>query len=128
MRVGRLQKTSLADWLDWRPLFFSYVRGGSDCGDNVYDLFAVVNQVPAVSVLSFPPRSAPHVLRAAQSGSTEGGHYYTYARTLSKVRTAEWYEYNDAYVHRIDTSSVRTANAYVLFYQRRAWNGGRGEN
>ena len=55
-----------------------------------------------------------------------GGHYYTYARTLSKTRTAEWYNYNDSYVSKMSADAVRTPNAYVLFYQRREWNGGRG--
>ena len=54
-----------------------------------------------------------------------GGHYYTYARTLSKVRTAEWYNYNDSYVSKMSADAVRTPAAYMLFYQRREWNGGR---
>jgi hypothetical protein len=54
-----------------------------------------------------------------------GGHYYTYARTLSIVRTAEWYNYNDSYVSKMSADAVRTPAAYMLFYQRRAWNGGR---
>ena len=43
-----------------------------------------------------------------------GGHYYTYARTLSKTRVAEWYEYNDSYVSKMHAKAVRTPNAYVL--------------
>ena len=62
------------------------------------------------------------MLRAA---GLAGGHYFTYARTLSKVRTAEWYNYNDSYVSKMTADAVRTPAAYMLFYQRRSWNGGR---
>ena len=77
----------------------------------------------------FPPRSeTPDCLAVLPNLPTSpglaGGHYYTYARTLSKVRTAEWYNYNDSYVSKMSADSVRTPNAYILFYQRRAWNGG----
>ena len=49
------------------------------------------------------------MLRAA---GLAGGHYFTYARTLSKVRTAEWYNYNDSYVSKMSADDVRTAAAY----------------
>jgi hypothetical protein len=83
-------------------------------------LFAGLRQTPLIS------STCGCVLDMTLVGLA-GGHYYTYARTLSKVKVAEWYNYNDSYVSRIhNPEEVRTPCAYVLFYQRRGWNGGRG--
>ena len=106
----------------------------------------------ALAALS-PSRRLPHAPRLLlRAAGLAGGHYFTYARTLSKVRTAEWYNYNDSYVSKMSADDVRTAAAYsectrtplaslplcaccsrpspcctVLFYQLRSWEGGRGE-
>jgi hypothetical protein len=77
-----------------------------------------------ISTRAQRPLTLPCCQTCRRSSGLAGGHYYTYARTLSKVRTAEWYQYNDSYVSKMSADAVRTPNAYVLFYQRRAWNGG----
>ena len=67
----------------------------------------------ALAALS-PSRRLPHAPRLLllRAAGLAGGHYFTYARTLSKVRTAEWYNYNDSYVSKMSADDVRTAAAY----------------
>jgi len=53
------------------------------------------------------------------SGGMGGGHYYAYARGgTGPIEERSWYEYNDSSVRAMDANRVRTAAAYVLFYQR----------
>ncbi|KAF2674089.1 UCH-domain-containing protein [Microthyrium microscopicum] len=70
-------------------------RVGVDEGKPLlYDLFAVDNHY----------------------GGMGGGHYTAYAKNFVDD---EWYEYNDASVHKIQPHSTVTKAAYLLFYRRR---------
>lgn len=69
--------------------------------DRLYDLYAVSNH----------------------SGSTSGGHYYSYVRSLSQsVAQANdpWYCFDDSSVRSISADQIVTSAAYVLFYVRRS--------
>lgn len=71
----------------------SYVSG-YDKNRSIYDLYAVSNH----------------------TGGTLSGHYFSYC----KMNDGNWYEFNDNIVTPlINTSSVVTSSAYVLFYKKR---------
>ncbi|KAH7318841.1 hypothetical protein B0J17DRAFT_686237 [Rhizoctonia solani] len=70
------------------------VGEGADC---VYDLFAVDEHM----------------------GGLGGGHYRAYAKNLSD---GEWYHFDDSYVTKSSAEDSINANAYLLFYRRRALN------
>lgn len=65
-----------------------------DSGNTIYDLFAVSNHF----------------------GGLGGGHYTAFAKNC---RNEKWYNFDDARVEEINEREVVSANAYVLFYQRR---------
>lgn len=52
-------------------------------------------------------------------GDVNGGHYVAYAKNYINNN---WYEYNDSLVSLINECNLVTANAYVLFYQRKMLN------
>ena len=60
----------------------------------IYDLYGVVNHF----------------------GSMGGGHYTAYCKNFLNGR---WYEFDDSRVSQVDTKSVISENAYVLFYRLR---------
>ncbi|KAG8697366.1 CSN-associated deubiquitinating enzyme Ubp12, partial [Ceratobasidium sp. 395] len=64
-------------------------------GDHVYDLFAVDEHM----------------------GGLGGGHYRAYAKNPSD---GEWYHFDDSYVTKSSAEDSVNANAYLLFYRRRA--------
>jgi hypothetical protein len=68
--------------------------------------------------LSAAPGSAVYDLRAISNhfGGTSSGHYTAFAR---HSETGAWHEFNDSSVSAADESSVCTAGAYVLIYERR---------
>jgi len=45
------------------------------------------------------------------SGKLEAGHYVTYLRLNN-----HWYKCDDAWVTRVEEHTVRTSQAYMLFY------------
>ena len=45
-----------------------------------------------------------------------GGHYTAYGKNFN---TGVWYDFNDSYVSRADSSRIVSRQAYVLFYRRR---------
>lgn len=49
-------------------------------------------------------------------GSPSIGHYTCYA--LNSENNC-WYEYDDQYVNQVEPSQVSSAEAYVLFYQKK---------
>lgn len=56
------------------------------------------------------------LLRQIHMGGLGGGHYTAYAK--NRV-TKKWYNFDDSGVTQVDESSVRSRQAYVLFYIRR---------
>ncbi|QRW03468.1 ubiquitin carboxyl-terminal hydrolase [Ceratobasidium sp. AG-Ba] len=64
-------------------------------GEYVYDLFAVDEHM----------------------GGLGGGHYRAYAKNPSD---GEWYHFDDSYVSKSSAEDSVNANAYLLFYRRRA--------
>ncbi|KAG9093044.1 CSN-associated deubiquitinating enzyme Ubp12 [Ceratobasidium sp. UAMH 11750] len=64
-------------------------------GEYMYDLFAVDEHM----------------------GGLGGGHYRAYAKNPSDE---EWYHFDDSYVTRSSAEDSVNANAYLLFYRRRA--------
>lgn len=63
----------------------------------IYDLYAVTNHF----------------------GSLEGGHYTSYCRDAHRQ---QWYHFDDTKITAVDEQSVRSKNAYILFYIRRDSN------
>ena len=100
-RMGFYGMTSIAsknsDFVDF-PLkgldITDYVKGNSDGGKQVYDLFGVV----------------------CHSGSLYGGHYTAYCYNPVHGR---WFDYNDSWVSAASEKDVVDASAYILFYRRR---------
>ncbi|KAG8687461.1 CSN-associated deubiquitinating enzyme Ubp12 [Ceratobasidium sp. 423] len=70
-------------------------RVGESEEECVYDLFAVDEHM----------------------GGLGGGHYRAYAKNLSDN---EWYHFDDSYVTKSSAEDSINANAYLLFYRRRA--------
>ncbi|CAE6531128.1 unnamed protein product [Rhizoctonia solani] len=71
--------------------------GENESGECVYDLFGVDEHM----------------------GGLGGGHYRAYAKNLSDN---EWYHFDDSYVTKSYAEDSVNANAYLLFYRRRASN------
>ena len=67
--------------------------------DWVYDLYAVSNHF----------------------GGMGGGHYTAFCQMPDNQR---WYDFDDSHVSEIDSKSVQSASAYVLFYHRRGSDNG----
>jgi ubiquitin C-terminal hydrolase len=65
--------------------------------DTQYDLYSVINQ----------------------TGTFNGGHYFTYSRNLNSDIDTSWYEFNDSHVSKINDSDIVTSNAYILFYKKK---------
>ncbi|XP_024994981.1 ubiquitin carboxyl-terminal hydrolase 9-like isoform X1 [Cynara cardunculus var. scolymus] len=62
-------------------------------GSSVYELYAISNHY----------------------GGLGGGHYSAYAKLVEEDR---WYHFDDAHVTPVSEGDIRTAAAYLLFYQR----------
>ena len=74
--------------------------------DQIYDLYGVV---------------------VHQGGSTSSGHYYSYCRTdmalhkdSDRPGPGKWYECNDSSISPVSEKEALSAQAYLLFYQKRA--------
>lgn len=66
----------------------------NNIGTNTYELYAIITH----------------------SGSTCGGHYYTYAKNpINNL----WYLYDDSDVYYVDDDEPLECNGYVLFYRRK---------
>jgi hypothetical protein len=63
-------------------------------GNFTYDLVAISNQI----------------------GRLEGGHYYSYVKSMTD---GKWYCLDDDNVTLINEDDITTSNAYILFYRLR---------
>jgi ubiquitin carboxyl-terminal hydrolase 4/11/15 len=50
-------------------------------------------------------------------GGLGGGHYTAYCLSQDNK---QWYLYDDSYCTQVNINDIKTPNAYVLFYKRRA--------
>lgn len=69
-----------------------YVKS-KDGQSHVYELYAISNHY----------------------GGLGGGHYTAYAKLIDENR---WYHFDDSHVSSVSEAEIRTAAAYLLFYQR----------
>ncbi|KAJ0971167.1 hypothetical protein J5N97_019126 [Dioscorea zingiberensis] len=70
-----------------------YVKKSSTTESHLYELYAISNHY----------------------GGLGGGHYTAYAKLIDEGR---WYHFDDSHVSPVGEESIKTAAAYVLFYQR----------
>ncbi|XP_022104012.1 ubiquitin carboxyl-terminal hydrolase 15-like [Acanthaster planci] len=96
---------------------FSYTRFWRDKLDTVVN-FPLEKLDMTQYVIN--PKDGPYlydlVAVANHYGGLGGGHYFSYAKN---VKTKNWYNFDDSSVTRVDSDSVVTKGAYVLFYIRK---------
>ena len=57
---------------------------------------------------------------SCHGGGLGGGHYWAYCKNLINKK---WYTLNDSSSSQMDNASVKTQDAYLLFYARRGFDG-----
>ncbi len=93
MEVGRARKKNNLVQFPLENLDLSKYSKGYSPEENIYNLYAVVNQ----------------------SGGLNSGHYYSYIKNSD----TNWYKFDDNIVSTLDENNVVTHNAYCLFYQKK---------
>lgn len=124
IKVRAFKKTML--WIPSKILIIHFKRFITNFTDGNFQSKKISNLVnfpinnfdisPYMSETSKYPHIYDLIAVSNQIGNLNGGHYYSYVKSLVDNN---WYNIDDDNVIKIDESDIITNNAYLLFYRLR---------